>query len=59
LRNRVAFSFSDDAGRLVENIVHNQLRRRELQATRNFCLPPGPFVGMIQVLEKVLKGVLI
>ena len=28
LRNRVAFSFSADAGRLVENVVHNQLRRR-------------------------------
>jgi len=27
LRNRVAFSFSADAGRLVENVVHNQLRR--------------------------------
>ncbi len=27
LRNRVAFSFSADAGRLVENVVHNQLLR--------------------------------
>ncbi len=27
LRNRVAFSFSAAAGRLVENVVHNQLRR--------------------------------
>ena len=27
LRNRVAFSFSADAGRLVENVVHNHLRR--------------------------------
>jgi predicted AAA+ superfamily ATPase len=27
MRNRVAFSFSADAGRLVENVVHNQLRR--------------------------------
>ena len=27
LRNRVAFSFSADVGRLVENVVHNQLRR--------------------------------
>lgn len=27
LRNRVAFSFSADAGRLVENVIHNQLRR--------------------------------
>lgn len=27
LRNRVAFSFTADAGRLVENVVHNQLRR--------------------------------
>lgn len=27
LRNRVAFSFSADAGRLVANVVHNQLRR--------------------------------
>ncbi len=27
LRNRVAFSFSADAGRLAENVVHNQLRR--------------------------------
>lgn len=27
LRNRVAFSFSADAGRLAENVVHNHLRR--------------------------------
>lgn len=27
MRNRVAFSFSADAGRLVENVVHNHLRR--------------------------------
>jgi len=27
LRNRVAFAFSSDAGRLVENVVHNHLRR--------------------------------
>jgi len=27
IRNRVAFSFSTDAGRLVENVVHNHLRR--------------------------------
>lgn len=27
LRNRVAFSFSVDSGRLVENVVHNQLLR--------------------------------
>lgn len=27
MRNRVAFSFSADTGRLVENVVHNQLRR--------------------------------
>lgn len=27
LRNRVAFSFSDDAGRLAENVVHNHLKR--------------------------------
>lgn len=27
LRNRVAFSFSADTGRLVENVIHNHLRR--------------------------------